>query len=99
MTGRKLNKFYKLGAAHALYREKGDWYHALQRFPGILFDAEGCLIFQSEDEYNACEGLKKGPDPNHIHAEGGIKAFAGYKFLTPPPIKAGKLGKPGTDGT
>jgi hypothetical protein len=86
-TGRRLNKFYRLGAAHALYREKGDWYHALLRFPGVLFDAEGCLIFQTEQDYKACRDLKKGPNPNHIHAEGGIKTLPGYKRLDPPPLQ------------
>jgi 5-methylcytosine-specific restriction protein A len=86
-NGKSLNKFYGLDAAHALYRENGVWYHALKEFPGILFDAGGYIRFGSKQEYQACKGIKKGPDPNHIHVAGGIQTLTAYKVLSPRPAK------------
>jgi 5-methylcytosine-specific restriction protein A len=41
LTGKELNRLWKVNAKHALYREDGRWYHQLQEFPGVLFDANG----------------------------------------------------------
>lgn len=47
ITGRRLNEKYKVGAVHSLYRENGYWYHALDKFPGALFDAKGYVLFKT----------------------------------------------------
>ena len=39
-SGRELAEQWGLPVEHALYRETGDWYHQLERFPGALLDAE-----------------------------------------------------------
>lgn len=51
ITGKWLNKKYKLGAADARYRENGVWYHPLRSFPAILFDGGGYVLFPSEGAY------------------------------------------------
>ncbi len=88
IKGDRLNQKYKVGAVQARYREDGNWYHPLDKFPGALFDANGYVLFESAAEYAACNDVKKGPDPNHIHVEGGIASLPSYIKLDPPPIKA-----------
>ena len=78
MSGRQLNKLHKLGAAHALYRKNGIWFHALRSFPGVLCDQKGYVKFNSESEYLNCKGIKHGPDPKTIHVKDGIKSLPGY---------------------
>jgi hypothetical protein len=78
-----------VGAVHALYRENGYWYHALDKFPGALFDANGYVLFKTTTDYQKCGAVKKGPDPNHIHVLGTISALPFYIPLNPPPIKSG----------
>lgn len=78
MSGKELNKLHKLGAAHALYRKNGVWYHALCHFPGVLCDGKGYIKFHSQSEYLTCEGIKHGPDPKTVHVKGGINSLPGY---------------------
>lgn len=85
IKGERLNVAYKLGAAQSRYRQDGVWYHPLKKFPGILFDGMGYVLFRTQQEYVACRYVKKGPDPNHIHVEGGIASIPGYVPLDPPP--------------
>jgi 5-methylcytosine-specific restriction protein A len=81
MNGKILNAQEGLGALHALYRRNGIWYHALRKFPGVLFDATGYVYFDNEKQYLSCLGLKHGPDPKHLHVPGGLSSLAGYKRL------------------
>jgi len=85
ITGERLNVLYRLGGAQARYRQDGKWYHPLRRFPGILFDGAGYVRFESPSEYEACDQVKKGPDPNQIHVEKGIARIPTYVQLDPPP--------------
>jgi hypothetical protein len=88
LNGEYLNEKYKLGAVQAKYRENGVWYHSLNEFPGALFDARGYVLFDSAAEYEACDQVKKGPDPNHIHVKGGISSLPFYVPLEPPPLES-----------
>ncbi len=83
ITGKKLNEKYKLGAAHALYREDGRWYNHLERFPGILCDKSGYLTFNSLAEYRNSPHLMHGVRLNV--KKPGIAGIPGYKFF--PEIK------------
>jgi len=76
ITGEKLNKQWKVGALHALYREDGKWYHHLTQFPGALFDKYGFIIFQNENEYLSSEYLQHKQD---LHIPSGISSIPGYK--------------------
>jgi len=89
IKGERLNKQYNIGAVQARYREDGQWYHPLENFPGVLFDASGYVLFKTPSDYAGCASVKKGPDPNHIHIEGGIATLPFYVQLDPPPLQSG----------
>jgi len=67
LTGRRLNREISLGALHALYHKDGYWYDQLQRFPGVLFDRHGYLLFHSRDTYERCRDLRH---PENARADG-----------------------------
>jgi len=45
-SGKELNRNWRVGAKHALYRKDGKWYHHLLRFPGALFDRRGYIVLK-----------------------------------------------------
>lgn len=54
---------------HVLYRETGNWYHQLERFPAALCDWSGFVAFESEQEYTSDPRLQIGVEvsvPNGI---------------------------------
>lgn len=65
--GKLLNGKYKRCAKHSRYRENGVWYHLLKRFPADLYDANGVVRFESEDQYR--KYVRIGPDPNSTHVD------------------------------
>jgi 5-methylcytosine-specific restriction protein A len=73
--GKRLNISWGVGAIHALYHENGKWYHHLKSFPGAFFDANGYILFQTEDEYQTCTYLNRG---KQINVRGGISSLPGY---------------------
>ena len=75
ITGKMLNEKWKVGAKHALYRKSGDWYHNLKEFPGVLFDENGYILFENEEEYLKCNHLVFGQD---VHVPNGISKIPGY---------------------
>lgn len=78
ITGKYLNDLHRLNAADAKYRRNGVWYHPLRSFPGVLFDDGGYVLFETSADYETCDSIKKGPDPNHIHVVGGIASLPSY---------------------
>lgn len=74
-SGANLNREWKVGANHALYRENGKFYMPLERFPGAYFDVYGYLLFNTEEEYQDCDYLMIGP---RVNVKGGISAVPGY---------------------
>ena len=58
MTGKDLIKILDIEAKQALYREDGKWYHNLTKFPGVLFDKGGYVIFSNKEEYHANSNLQ-----------------------------------------
>lgn len=81
-TGKRLAKRWGLTVHQALYRETGDWYHRLNRFPGALLDAGGYVVFETEDAFEACPHLRIGRDPKRhggwVAASLGISIIPGY---------------------
>lgn len=75
-TGARRARRWKLGVKHALYRRTGDWYHQLERFPGALLDADGYVIFETEEAFRSCPQLVIRQDVAVPH--GGIKTIPGY---------------------
>jgi hypothetical protein len=78
LTGRSLNDRWSVHASHALYREDGDWYHRLRRFPGALFDREGYILFDTENDFRACPGVRVYDEKNQVAVKGGIRTLPGY---------------------
>lgn len=74
-TGRELNDEWKVGARHALFHKDGTYYNHLHRFPGALFDLNGYVRFNSEDEYLKSRFLQHG---QQLHVPGGISSVPGY---------------------
>jgi hypothetical protein len=58
LTGRRLNREIGLGAAHAMYHKDGYWFDQLQRFPGVLFDRQGYVLFKTRGTYDDCPELR-----------------------------------------
>jgi len=58
MTGEELNRLLDLRVNQARYRRTGDWYHSLTRFPGILFDLNGYVVFETEQDYIECPQIR-----------------------------------------
>lgn len=73
--GQLLNDEWKVGARHALYHKDGHWYNNLQEFPGALFDPDGCIIFETEEEYRNSSYLNIGQQTN---VPKGISSIPGY---------------------
>jgi 5-methylcytosine-specific restriction enzyme A len=78
VTGRQLNRDWKVGVLHALYREDGTWYHLLERFPGALFDAHGYVVFKSKSALMSCPGILVGEAKNWVNFSAGIAGLPGY---------------------
>jgi len=71
-----LNKSWGVGAVQARYRETGNWYHPLKRFPAALFDSHGYISFPTEDALRALpERIYIG---KQIGVPGGISSLPGY---------------------
>lgn len=79
ITGTRLNALLNIGAKHARYREDGKWYHHLIDFPGVLFDENGYLVFNSEDDYLNHHKLQHGVD---LHVIAGISSTKEYHQFT-----------------
>jgi 5-methylcytosine-specific restriction protein A len=80
----ELAKCWGLRVQHALYRKTGNWYHQLTKFPGALLDADGYVIFESEESFKACPQLRIGKDLRNggwVSASPGIKAIPAYVYV------------------
>ena len=75
ISGKRLNREWSVGAAHALYHSKGEWYHRLTRFPGALFDPGGYVVFDTAVDFQSCPHLQIG---EHVHVPGSIKQIPRY---------------------
>ncbi len=79
VTGKQIRSALILDAEHILYSHKGDWYHNLARFPGILADKEGYVRFETETSYISNHLLKHG---KHLHVNDGIRSLPDYIEFT-----------------
>jgi 5-methylcytosine-specific restriction endonuclease McrA len=71
-----LNEEWDVGAVQVRYREVGDWYSTLTRFPAALFDAYGYLFFATEEEYLSSPQLQIGKQIGI--QKPGISVIPGY---------------------
>ena len=78
ITGKQLNKKWKVGARHALYHHEGTFYEHLRRFPGALFDRKGYILFNTKEAYERCtyfDGTHQ--EKLNVHPP-GISGIPGY---------------------
>ena len=94
MTGKELNRDWKVGARHALYRETGNWFQLLKRFPGALFDANGYILFETRQDYEKCDLLQKGKE---LGVPRGIASIPGYVKIRPDANREQGTSNPGLD--
>jgi hypothetical protein len=80
MTGIALARLWRVHVRHALYHKDGTWYNNLTSFPGALFDPDGYVLFQREQDYQACRHLTIGKETN---VRGGVKQIPGYRRMKP----------------
>lgn len=84
ITAKKIEAIVNTRAAHVLYRKDGGWYHHLNKFPGVLFDYNGYIVFKSKEEYESCPALIHRQD---LNVKGGISSLPGYKKFTSVEVK------------
>jgi len=87
-TGNRLARFYQIDVQSAYYHNEGNWYWNLDRFPGAYFDANGCVVFETEKDYRECVWLTIGPRNTGVRGKNagiGISDIPGYRRLQPPP--------------
>lgn len=78
LSGNILNRMWNVGVQHAVYHRDGTWFENLMSFPGALFDPNGYLVFETEDEYKSCPHLNIG---RKLNVSAGIAAISGYKHM------------------
>ncbi|MBE9667775.1 hypothetical protein IRJ18_15480 [Mucilaginibacter boryungensis] len=71
-----MNLLLSLSAMHSLYREDGKWYHHLKGFPGILFDKNGYIKFETKNDYEKHPALQHTQDLHVLNK--GISEINGY---------------------
>lgn len=87
-SGRFLAKYYGINVRSAYAHNLGDWYWNLTAFPGVYFDSEGCLEFETEATYRHCLYLSIGPRNTSVRNRNlglSISDIPGYRKLNPPP--------------
>lgn len=72
----RLQEKWNIDVVQSRYSETGNWYAHLKQFPAALFDANGYLHVNSEEEYKSSIYLKKGKQLS-INMP-GISAVPGY---------------------
>lgn len=75
ITGKKLSNVLNIDSHHSLYRKDGLWYHHLKLFPGVLFDINGYIVFNSQEIYKTYHNLQHAKD---LHVINGISSLNGY---------------------
>lgn len=75
LTAKKLCEMWKVDARHSLYHKEGTFYENLRRFPGALFDYNGYVIFETEQDYRTSPYLLIG---QKLNVPRGISSIPGY---------------------
>lgn len=78
MNGKKINKILGLKAEHAYYFRDGNWYHPLKKFPGILANQKGYVVYDTKEEYISDRNLKHG-SRLHFNTRNGISDLPKYR--------------------
>ena len=76
---KRLNEIWGVGADQVRYSDDGHWYATLARFPAALFDANGYVLFATEQEYRSSPHLSIGKQISVPRP--GISAMPNYVRL------------------
>ncbi|HBL16386.1 MAG TPA: hypothetical protein DD417_06415 [Elusimicrobia bacterium] len=76
-TAKTLSARWGVQAKHVLYHKDGTWYHGLKDFPGALFDADGYILFETEEEFRRCAAVRPMPSGD-LWVDDGISSISGY---------------------
>ncbi len=77
-SGKELSRKWNVNVKHALYHQDGTFYENLRDFPGALFDPNGYVIFNTEQEYYSNPYLNIGKKLNVIR---GIASMPRYRRI------------------
>lgn len=81
----RLKKKWGVDAVQVRYRETGNWYNLLKRFPAALFDRNGYVLFPTEESYRTAPGILIGKEIG-FRKQRGISGMPGYqRFPTDEP--------------
>ena len=81
IRAKDLAQEWKVEAGHVLYHQDGLFYENLKRFPGALFDRNGYVLFQNENDYRSSPYLNIGQKLNIRDKEAGISSIPGYRRM------------------
>ena len=81
VNAKLLAQQWKVQASHVLYHRDGLFYENLKRFPGALFDPNGYVLFQNENDYRSSPYLNIGQKLNIRDKEAGIASIPGYRRM------------------
>ena len=76
-----LIKRWEIPVVQGYYHQGGTFYMNLTKFPGALFDPNGYVVFETEDEYRNCAGVNVGDEKTNVRKP-GIRALPQYKRTT-----------------
>jgi hypothetical protein len=80
IQGHYLNDLWGVRVRQARYGRKGEWYGRLTDFPGALFDPNGYVRFETEEDYRNCPYLQIRKE---VNVPNGISSIPGYVKVNP----------------
>lgn len=81
LSGRRLNRLWRVGVKHALYDREGTWWEILKRFPGALFDPWGYVLYETEEGYRNLKYLNIGSKTNLSYRADHISEIPDYRRM------------------
>lgn len=78
LTAKVLIERWRVPVIQGRYHQGGTFFVNLTEFPGALFDPNGYVVFETEDEYRNCDGVNVGDKRTNV-SNPGIRALPQYK--------------------
>ncbi|SVD40990.1 uncharacterized protein METZ01_LOCUS393844 [marine metagenome] len=77
-TGSNLIREWRINALQGRFHIDGHFYERLERFPAVLCDQHGYVLFETREEYENSPYLKIGQKVNVASHIGDISCMPGY---------------------
>jgi hypothetical protein len=74
-SGNNLKRQWGIPAVQVRYHKDGTWFMPLERFPVALYDPNGYIVFQTEQEYQSSRYLEIG---QRVNVPDGVSKAPGY---------------------